>query len=84
LTHRIKSPQITQIDADNIPKGAGLYLRYLRHLRARLLTAYGRRDAPSPAGGRLAGPHPTFLSGLGHISLLPAGWVGERIAHLAS
>jgi hypothetical protein len=28
------SPQITQIDADDITKGPGLYLRYLRHLRA--------------------------------------------------
>jgi hypothetical protein len=27
-------PQITQIDADDITKGPGLYLRYLRHLRA--------------------------------------------------
>jgi hypothetical protein len=27
-------PQITQIDADNITNVLGLYLRYLRHLRA--------------------------------------------------
>ena len=26
-------PQITQIDADDILNGPGLYLRYLRHLR---------------------------------------------------
>jgi hypothetical protein len=30
------NPQITQMDADNITKGLGLYLRYLRHLRAGL------------------------------------------------
>jgi len=28
-------PQITQIDADDITKGPGLDLRYLRHLRAK-------------------------------------------------
>ena len=28
-------PQITLIDADNITNCVGLYLRYLRHLRAR-------------------------------------------------
>jgi len=30
----IAFPQITQIDADYITKSPGLYLRYLRHLRA--------------------------------------------------
>jgi len=29
-------PQITQIDADYIPMGPSIYLRYLRHLRAEL------------------------------------------------
>ena len=34
--HSIFSPQITQIDADNITKGPVLDLRYLRHLRANM------------------------------------------------
>jgi hypothetical protein len=33
--HSTISPQITQIDADDITKNLGLYLRYLRHLRAK-------------------------------------------------
>jgi hypothetical protein len=35
LMHSNFLAQITQIDADHITIGPGLYLRYLRHLRAK-------------------------------------------------
>jgi len=54
-------PQITQIDADFVAKGPGLYLRYLRYLRAK----WGGLNVGNGIG-----------NGNGWLSYTPPPWKG--------